>query len=149
VASKTGTVHRIEFAGLRKTAANLRGANERSVVAAYRHGQMIDALRKTGYTYQELGEEIDRCEHTMQTYAKLYRKYADEKELIATARGMHTYNVAKLAGVAPFVPVQYVMRCTNCGSTEFKKHRKDKHDDAPASALTPKFAAPSLGATAN
>lgn len=132
-----GKVVNLEFRGLHRTFEQLRSADRRSIVAAYRFGQIIDALHRTGYSWEELGDEVDRSKYTMKLYAALYNKYDNEQALLGTADAMKTYDVSRLAGKSALVPVQYVFHCTNCGSYEVKKERKQE-DDLPA-IVTPKF----------
>lgn len=126
-------VVRLEFRGLHKSFGQLRSADQRSIVAAYRFGQVVDALHATGFTWQEMGEELDRSWHTIKLYAKLYNKYDTERDLLDTAEAMKTYNVARLAGNISMSPIQYVLHCLNCGSFEVKKERK--HDDEEEQTL--------------
>lgn len=130
----TAKVVSIEFKGLHKAFGQLRSADQRSIVAAYRFGQVVDALHKTGYSWMELGEEVDRSWLTVKLYATLYNKYDDEKELLETAEAMRTYAVARLAGNTSLVPAVFVFHCMNCGSFEIRKERKtdDEVDSTPS-----------------
>ena len=137
-------VVKLEFRGLHRTFEQLRGADRRSIVAAYRHGQVVDALHKAGYTWEELAEEIGRKWRTVKLYAMLYNKYDTEQELIEVADQLDTYNVAKLAGHTSMVPIQYVLHCTNCGTFEgIIRERRHKDDPSLTSSIVaPKFQAP-------
>jgi hypothetical protein len=136
----TAKVTRLEFRGLHKTFGELRNADRRSIVAAYRHGQVIDALHKSGFTWGELGDEVDRSWRTVRLYAVLYNKYDSEQDVVETADRMKTYNVARLAGHSSLTPIQYVMHCMNCGSFEVKKERKQEEVVPDAQVVpVPKF----------
>jgi hypothetical protein len=113
------------FIGHRKAFNNLRSADQRSIVAAYRYGQIVDALHSSGYSYEDLGEDVDRSKYTVALYAALYNKYPDEHALLHTAEAMRTYNVATLAGRNPARPIEYVFHCSSCGSFDIVKERKE------------------------
>jgi hypothetical protein len=138
-----GRIVNLEFRGLHKAFGQLRSADRRSIIAAYRFGQVVVALNATGYKWEEIGDEVDRSWRTIKLYATLYNKYDTEQELIEDADKLGIYNVSKLAGHTSMVPIQYVLHCTNCGSFEVKKERK-REDDPPAMMpiVVPKFQAP-------
>ena len=99
--------------------------DRRSLEAAYSFGQVVDALiRMKAYTYEQLGEQLDRSEYTMQLYARLYRKYPNTKVLLETARDMRTYSVARLAGTEPEFRWEHYYKCTRCGSDKTAKYRR-------------------------
>jgi hypothetical protein len=131
----------LEFRGLHKAFGQLRSHNNRGLVAAYRFGELIKVLHRQGFSWEELGDEIDRKPDTMRLYVKLFNSYDGEQELLTTAEQMKTWSVSKLAGHTPIVPVQYVFHCVNCGSSDIKKERKHE-DDPPITApviTAPKF----------
>jgi hypothetical protein len=115
-------VARIELAGHRRAFGLLRSADERSIIAAYRYGEIVATLNRQGFTYEELGEDVDRSKYTVALYAKLFKKYDDEHDLLETARTMRTYDVSRLAGGG--TAIQYQFQCTNCGSDQIKRRRK-------------------------
>jgi len=121
----------------------LRSADERSVVAAYRWGEIVNELHNKGYSWEELGEEVDRSKYTVKLYAALFNRYDSEKQLIATARAMKTYDVSRLAGKSALVPIVYVYTCNNCFSTDVSRHKQDD-DGNPVGTIAPvAFRAPS------
>jgi hypothetical protein len=104
--------------------AELRSSGKRSVMAAYNFGQMVDALSNSAYTLTELGAAIDRSASMVALYRKLYLHYPHVNALLQAADTLGTYDVAKLAGSNPLVPVRYIFICTNCGSSDIEKHKE-------------------------
>jgi hypothetical protein len=139
-----GRIVNIEFRGLHKAFGQLRSHNDRGLVAAYRFGELVKVLHKQGYTWEELGDEIDRKADTMRLYVKLFNSYETERDLLDTAEQMKTWSVSKLAGHTSMVPIQYVLHCTNCGAFEGIKRERKHEDDPPITMpiVAPKFQAP-------
>jgi hypothetical protein len=102
---------------------DLRSSGTRSVMAAYRFGQVVDALSST-YTLGELGAAIGRTASMVSVYRKLYRRYPHVNALLKAADELGTYDVSKLAGQNPLVPVKYVFICLNCGSDHVERHKE-------------------------
>ena len=102
--------------------ANLVKAGKDSLSAAYRFGQVVDALYGY-YTYAEMGREIERSAATVQIYRKLFQRYPHEGALQEVAQKLGTYDISKLAGRNPAVPVHWAYHCTNCGSSAIVKEK--------------------------
>lgn len=118
-------VTNIQLAGHRKAFGRLRSCDERSIIAAYRYGEVVTVLNRQGFTYEELGEDVDRTAATVALYAKLFNSYDTEKDLLETARSMKTYNVSRLASTdAAQIALGYQLSCKHCGSHEIKRDRK-------------------------
>jgi hypothetical protein len=107
---------------LRVAYDSLWKAGTESLRAAHTFGQVVDALSNI-YTYQTLGQAINRSPSTVQLYAKLYRRYNDVRQLLHTADVMGTHDVSRLAGNTPSVPVHYTYHCTVCGSYDVVKEK--------------------------
>lgn len=118
---------------LRELYGRLVKAGEESIVAARNFGQMADLLKSMGYTYAAIGRVVDRSSSAVSVYAKLFRAYPTEYAMIRQARELGTYDVARLAGANPLVPVSYEFVCHNCGSHDILRERK-----APAIYVVPK-----------
>jgi hypothetical protein len=126
--------------GLQLAYESLVKAGSNSLSAAYRFGQVIDALSGPGYyTHRMLGEAIGRSGAMIGVYARLYRSYHSERHLLATADKMGTYDVSVLAGKTPQVAVKYTFKCENCGSSDIVKERV--RPEVPASAEVTEHAA--------
>lgn len=118
-------ISRENAAMLRELYANLTKAGEASIVAARNFGQMVDLLKSMGYSYSAIGRVVGRTTSAVSVYAKLFRSYPTEAAMIRQARELGTYDVARLAGANPLVPVRYEFVCTNCGSHDFIRERKE------------------------
>jgi hypothetical protein len=103
---------------------DLRSSGTRSIMAAYNFGQVVDALSNSTYTLAELASAIDRTASMVSVYRKLYRRYPHVNALLRTAEEMGTYDVSRLAGTNPLVPVRYVFICENCGSSDVARHKE-------------------------
>ncbi|HEY1705510.1 MAG TPA: hypothetical protein VGG75_37975 [Trebonia sp.] len=94
-----------------------------SLSAAYTFGQIVDALAGL-YTLKALGAAIGHSAAMVSTYRRLYRAYPSEHALQHAAAELGTYDISRLCGNTPAVPVRYVYRCENCGSYDTVKERE-------------------------
>jgi hypothetical protein len=140
-----------ELRAYRNAFRQLRSDDHRALVSAYRFGELAKVLHKHGWTWEELGLEVDRKEDTIKLYVKLFNTYATEKDLLDTAGQMKTSSVSRLAGHSPLVPVVILYHCGNCGAqgSDIVKTKKTKAeveaDKAAAAAVgapTVRFEAP-------
>jgi len=120
--------------------ANLVKAGKDSLTAAYQFGQVVDALYGY-YSYEAMGREIGRSASTVQIYRKLFLHYPHEGALQETAQKLGTFDVSKLAGRNPAVPVHWAYHCTNCGSSAIVREKAAngqyvpvQHDPVPATS---------------
>src|SRR5215471_17445031 len=70
----------------------LRSAGEEGLRAAHAVGQITDALSRMGWSYDDLGAQVDRKGGTIYGYAKLYRMYPEPERLIRLANQWGTYD---------------------------------------------------------
>jgi hypothetical protein len=106
---------------------------------------IADEYHRNGWTYQELGDDVDRHKNTVKLYVKLFNSYDTEKDLLDTARAMKTYQVSRLASTdAAQIALGYQLSCKHCGSHEIKRTRKKKEDESTtdtAPVVIPQFKA--------
>jgi len=110
----------------------LNRAGEDSLRAAFAFGQCVDALSGIGYTYEQMGAEVDRHEGTIQKYATLYRRYARVELLIEAAKRYQTFDIARLTGSDEALQAKYGYQCATCGSWD--THRKSMPPQLAGSA---------------
>ena len=97
--------------------------------AAFAFGQCVDALNGIGYTYDQMGAEVDRSMGTIQKYATLYRRYARVELLIEAAHKYQTFDISRLTGTDEALTLKYGYQCATCeaeGRPSWNTHRKSK-----------------------
>src|SRR5215471_5539262 len=100
----------------------LRSAAEDGLRAAHAFGQITDALSRMGWSYADLGAQVDRSGATIYTYAKLYRMYPDEARLLREASELGTYDISILTLTEGSLRTKYGYQCGVCHS--WNTHRR-------------------------
>jgi len=105
-------------------------AGENSLRAAYNFGQIADALKNAGISWDVMGHEVDRSAATIHKYANLYRRYPRVEMLLEASEYHDTFDVSIL--VRPedtqIGHGKFGYQCGNCGSWD--THRKPAPADA-------------------
>jgi hypothetical protein len=125
--ARTAAIARENLVALHMAFDAMFRAGEESLARAYDFGQIADALSHL-YTYETMGNEVDRTASTVAKYAKLYRRYSTVEALLQTARKYQTFDVAILIGSSERLASKFGYQCGLCGSWD--THRKPKPEDA-------------------
>lgn len=122
--AKTQAQHAEGLDALFTAHGNLVKFGEQGLIAAYTFGNVIEALHRF-YTYREMAAALGyKSVSTINKYSLLYRKYPNENTLLREASRLETYDVQRLNGSTPAIPLVYVFHCQNCGSYDVHKERE-------------------------
>lgn len=117
-------LRRENLVALKMAVEALVKAGDDSLRAAYNLGQIIDALYATGYTYETMGDAVDRSPSTVAKYRRLFGMYAKVEDLLRTAHKYETFDVSILTGSQEKLAAKFGYKCDDCGSWNTHRTRK-------------------------